>query len=418
MKEDINMSKKLYGYVSKDNIEYQWKSEPTACEVCKSMNGKIYKSANDIPDRPHPNCKCWIDILEKEPKEPITDPIELYREKLKDRKRNELELAKLLGDVKSLEQEIDEYIRQTEEQENEIVKLEREINIESLEPKDKQKLSDIKEQIDYAQYKGQKAKTDIQNLKTEIQNTKGTIEEITKFEFEIRNISQYVDSMIQNIKKLGKEIKGKLENFIVYKVDKDIAISYAKLHNILFNMPESYNFFKIGVDKQYNNKSYVIKNGKMYDSIYDLNNNELIKTVKNRIEYENRNNINKKSDAKVLVLNSNSSVAKAVEKSYELDNFIQNNINKLKQGQIINQYKIEFKNNDADLYSTFRGAIINNAYLDKEENLNLRVEDFYNFEPGRTSVKGRVGEKLQNQGDLETFYVIVVLKIPKNVWQK
>ena len=56
MKEDINMSKKLYGYVSKDNIEYQWKAEATACEVCKSMNGKIYKSANDIPDRPHPNC--------------------------------------------------------------------------------------------------------------------------------------------------------------------------------------------------------------------------------------------------------------------------------------------------------------------------------------------------------------------------
>ena len=42
MKEDINMSKKLYGYVSKDNLEYQWKSEPTACEVCKSMNGKIF----------------------------------------------------------------------------------------------------------------------------------------------------------------------------------------------------------------------------------------------------------------------------------------------------------------------------------------------------------------------------------------
>jgi hypothetical protein len=128
--------------------------------------------------------------------------------------------------------------------------------------------------------------------------------------------------------------------------------------------------------------------------------------------------MNKKTDSKVLVLNSNSSVAKAIEKSYELDNFIQNNINKLKQGQIINQYEIEFKNNDADLYSTFHGAIINNAYLDKEENLNLRVEDFYNFEPGRTSVKGRVGEKLQNQGDLETFYVIVVLKIPKNIWQK
>ena len=96
------MTKKLYGYVSKENLEYQWKSEPTACEVCKSMNGKIYQSANDIPDRPHPNCKCWIDVLEKEPDEPITDPIKNYQEQLKDKKIDELELAKLLGDVKSL----------------------------------------------------------------------------------------------------------------------------------------------------------------------------------------------------------------------------------------------------------------------------------------------------------------------------
>ena len=418
MKEDINMSKKLYGYVSKDNLEYQWKSEPTACDVCKSMNGKIYKSANDIPDRPHPNCKCWLDILEKESDKPITDPIALYREKLKDRKRNELELAKLLGVAKSLEQEIDEYIRQTEEQEKEISKLEREIDIESLEPKDKQKISDLKEQLNYAEYKGLRAKTDIQNLKTEIQNAKGAIEEITKLEFEIAKVNQYFDNLIYSFKKLKQEIVREIEDYIVQISNKDFATLYAIFHNLLFKMPESYNFFKIAIDKKDNNKSYILKNGKMYDRIYDLNNNGLIKSIKSRIEYENRNNINKKSDAKVLVLNHNSSVAKAIENSYELNNFIQNNINKLKQGQIINQYKIEFKNNDADLYSTFHGAIINNAYIDKEENLNLRVEDFYNFEPGRTSVKGRVGEKLQNQSDLETFYVIVVLKIPKNVWQK
>ena len=39
----------------------------------------------------------------------------------------------MLGDVKSLEQEIDEYIRQTEEQEKEISKIEREFNINDLE---------------------------------------------------------------------------------------------------------------------------------------------------------------------------------------------------------------------------------------------------------------------------------------------
>jgi len=36
----------------------------------------------------------------------------------------------------------------------------------------------------------------------------------------------------------------------------------------------------------------------------------------------------------------------------------------------------------------------------------------------RTRARGRIGQKLQNLGDLETSYVIVVLKIPKNIWQK
>ena len=59
------MSYLLYGSISKDNIEYEWKSEAGACEICKALNGTIYSSANDIPDKPHPNCKCWIDIREK-----------------------------------------------------------------------------------------------------------------------------------------------------------------------------------------------------------------------------------------------------------------------------------------------------------------------------------------------------------------
>ena len=136
------MGKKLYGYISKENIEYEWKTEPGACEVCQRLDGTIYDSTNDIPDRPHPNCKCHIEILEKESDEPVTDPIDAYREKIKDRKRNELELAKLLGDAKSLEQEIDEYIRRINEQDREVEKLESTIDTSKLEPKDKQKLSD------------------------------------------------------------------------------------------------------------------------------------------------------------------------------------------------------------------------------------------------------------------------------------
>ena len=75
------------------------------------MDGKLFESTDEIPDRPHPNCKCHIEILEKESDETNKDPIDAHRKKIKDRKRNELVLAKLLGDTKSLEEEIDEYIR-------------------------------------------------------------------------------------------------------------------------------------------------------------------------------------------------------------------------------------------------------------------------------------------------------------------
>ena len=46
----------------------------------------------------------------------------------------------------------------------------------------------------------------------------------------------------------------------------------------------------------------------------------------------------------------------------------------------------------------------------KNGEVSLKVEDFYNFNKDRPSLKGRVGEKLQNQGDLENYYIIVDIK--------
>lgn len=65
------------------------------------------------------------------------------------------------------------------------------------------------------------------------------------------------------------------------------------------------------------------------------------------------------------------------------------------------------------------GAEIKNIRFDKErKNILCTIEDFYNFNPNRTSVKGRIGYKLQKQGDLMPFYVIINVKIPKSVWDK
>ena len=58
------------------------------------------------------------------------------------------------------------------------------------------------------------------------------------------------------------------------------------------------------------------------------------------------------------------------------------------------------------------------THFDDDGNLILRLEDYYNFNPNRTSVKGKVGYKLQEQEDLKPYYIIATIKIPKEKFLK
>ena len=54
----------LKGGVS--NTVFIWHSEfgEHTCEDCVSLDGTQYTLEDDIPDSPHPNCKCYIEIVE------------------------------------------------------------------------------------------------------------------------------------------------------------------------------------------------------------------------------------------------------------------------------------------------------------------------------------------------------------------
>lgn len=43
------------------NTVYIWHSSKDACEKCQSLDGQEFNSIDEIPDRPHPNCKCTIE---------------------------------------------------------------------------------------------------------------------------------------------------------------------------------------------------------------------------------------------------------------------------------------------------------------------------------------------------------------------
>jgi len=42
---------------------YIWRSEEGACEKCQALNGLKFTNADEIPDKPHPNCRCWIETV-------------------------------------------------------------------------------------------------------------------------------------------------------------------------------------------------------------------------------------------------------------------------------------------------------------------------------------------------------------------
>ncbi len=382
------MGKRLYGKVTKENVEYEWKAEPGACEVCRAMDGTIYESANDIPDRPHPNCKCWIDVLEKD--KDTTDPIELYKEKRKDRKRNELELAKLLGDAKSLEEEIDEYITQINKQEKEIKELESKIDINRLEQKDRQQVETTKEQIDFAKYKANKAKQEVNNIKINIKHANATIEEISKLQFEFNNLKEKFDDFGKN---LFDRIIGIIG--ILTKLDESLAL-----------WELSYSKFKEGND-------YINKNGRVYNKISDIKNSKIQNFVQNKVEEQ----MNTKT-SRGLVFSSNSSLAQKIVKSNAIKKYIRDNKAKFKPGVELAQTSLDFNIFNPDLFNALHKADIIDIKIDSDSNFTAKIIDTYDFNKYSINPIVKMAGHYQSKDKIENYYTITEIKIPKSVWEK
>ncbi|MCM1338935.1 MAG: peptidoglycan DD-metalloendopeptidase family protein [Muribaculaceae bacterium] len=59
------LDKILYGTVT--NPKYIWHSEenPKTCGKCRSLNNSLYYMSDEVPQRPHPNCRCTVEVEEE-----------------------------------------------------------------------------------------------------------------------------------------------------------------------------------------------------------------------------------------------------------------------------------------------------------------------------------------------------------------
>ena len=58
------------------NKKYRWHSSEGSCEKCQALNNTEYSSEKDIPDKPHPNCKCYVEVVEEEICDCVEDALE------------------------------------------------------------------------------------------------------------------------------------------------------------------------------------------------------------------------------------------------------------------------------------------------------------------------------------------------------
>lgn len=394
--------------IDKDNVQYQWVAERTACEVCQGMNGTIYDSANNIPDRPHPNCKCHIEIIEKDPDEPITDPIENIRKERKQRQRISFETSKILGHTKSLIEEIDEYIRQVNIQKEQIEELGQIIKENPVEAEDRTQLFKIKESVDFKMYRAESLKKDVNKLEQDTIVLKGKIEKIELPDFTKIPVMVLLASL-ELLKRTFNILWSRFEDILANHTTKGTADILAQIHYKFTKEYEAINLYKVASSNLNYNQPYIKENGKMYNSISELNENKLEKDIQ-RYLHDNTN----QKDCKVLKLRADSSLAKKIQNSKELEDFIKKNIAQLRNGKIIYEETITFAH--GDLYDTLHGATFNNVRLQPNGDITMTARDFYNFEANRTSFRGKLGYKLQSEGSLENYFIVIEIRIPKSVW--
>ena len=68
----------LKGYITNDR--FVWKANKDACKKCTSMDNKMFVNKNDIPQKPHTNCKCRVNKIQFADRKNDTDYHEILKQ--------------------------------------------------------------------------------------------------------------------------------------------------------------------------------------------------------------------------------------------------------------------------------------------------------------------------------------------------
>lgn len=97
--------------------KYVWHSENSehTCDKCKELDGQVFDFYDEVPERPHPNCKCTVEVVEDDESKPQTpndneepcDTIDELEAMISDIEGNIKETEHLLSEVETDVQDLE-----------------------------------------------------------------------------------------------------------------------------------------------------------------------------------------------------------------------------------------------------------------------------------------------------------------------
>ena len=172
------------------------------------------------------------------------------------------------------------------------------------------------------------------------------------------------------------------------------------------NQNDAINFWNIASGRRRKKQSaeYIKRNGKFYNNI-----GEIVKDFpqyKEQIKEKVKKQF-KKDDVPAIVFHENSSVAKAISKSAELNDFIYKNVSALKSGEEVSG-SLGFTS-DSNLHSAFGKVDVLSAKL-QGKYIEFILLDTYDFNPNEINPLVQMGYSAQKAGLLNPYFTIVKVK--------
>ena len=212
----------------------------------------------------------------------------------------------------------------------------------------------------------------------------------------------YTDSQ-PNLRATIDDYSQAIENIFIGDLNKNLLDLGINTVGRIQKQNDAVNFWNIASQNLWKKQAddYIKGNGKFYNNMKDVIND--FPQYKKQIQEKVKNQF-KKDDVPGIVFHENSSVAKAIIKSEELNDFIYKNAAALKSGKEVTGF-LGF-NSDANLHNAFGKMDILSAKL-QGKYIEFILLDTYDFNPNETNPLVQMGYSTQKAGLLHPYFTIV-----------